>query len=384
MNMNIAFCLFKYFPYGGLQRDFLRIAETCQQRGHTIHVYTMSWEGDCPAGFNVHLIKPRGLQNHTRCASFIQQVQQEWRDHPHDLIIGFNKMPGLDVYYAADVCYQARIREQRRFFYRCLPRYRQWLANERAVFMKGQATQIMLISPLQQPVFISYYQTEAERFHLLPPGIARDRIAPAHAGEIRNVLRQMENVAPDDYLLLMVGSGFKTKGLDRTIMALAALPAALKKRCQLFVIGQDDSRYFERLARRLQIDSQLRFLGGRDDVADFLLAADVLLHPAYHENTGTVLLEALVAGLPVLTIDHCGYAHYIREANSGIVLHSPFQQAELNAALQWMLTSSKEALWRRNALTYANQADLYSMPMKAADFIEQMGRKRGLIFTSSH
>ena len=34
--MQLAFVLYKYFPFGGLQRDFMRIALECQQRGHTI------------------------------------------------------------------------------------------------------------------------------------------------------------------------------------------------------------------------------------------------------------------------------------------------------------------------------------------------------------
>ena len=48
----IAFCLFKYFPYGGLQRDFLRIALETQARGFNIRVYTLEWEGDLPAGYS--------------------------------------------------------------------------------------------------------------------------------------------------------------------------------------------------------------------------------------------------------------------------------------------------------------------------------------------
>ena len=32
--MRLAFCLYKYFPHGGLQRDLLRIALACQRRGH--------------------------------------------------------------------------------------------------------------------------------------------------------------------------------------------------------------------------------------------------------------------------------------------------------------------------------------------------------------
>lgn len=33
--MTLAFILYKYFPFGGLQRDFMRIALECQRRGTT-------------------------------------------------------------------------------------------------------------------------------------------------------------------------------------------------------------------------------------------------------------------------------------------------------------------------------------------------------------
>lgn len=41
----LLFCLFKYFPYGGLQRRFIQIATACQARGAVIHVLTFEWEG---------------------------------------------------------------------------------------------------------------------------------------------------------------------------------------------------------------------------------------------------------------------------------------------------------------------------------------------------
>ena len=102
----------------------------------------------------------------------------------------------------------------------------------------------------------------------------------------------------------------------------------------------------------------------------FLLGADLLIHPAYNENTGTVLLEALVAGLPVLVTDVCGYAHYIEEADCGRVLPSPFDQSRCNDTLQQMLEDrAARERWSRNALDFADRADLYSLPEKAADVI---------------
>jgi UDP-glucose:(heptosyl)LPS alpha-1,3-glucosyltransferase len=374
--MKLAFCLFKYFPYGGLQRDFMRIAETCRQRGHRIHVYTMEWEGKIPPDFNLHLIAARGLQNHTRNKQFTRLVKRHLEKEKFDVVIGFNKMPYLDLYYAADVCYLARIHEKRGLYYRLLPRYRQLALFEEAVFGRGQATEILLISRNEQQKFIQHYQTEQKRLHLLPPGIAKDRIAPLEAEDIRAQVRVANHIAEDDILLLLVGSGFKTKGLDRAILSLSSLPSTLKNRTHLFVIGKDQPDFFLKLAKRLQVDQQLHFLGGRNDVPHFLLASDLLLHPAYHENTGTVLLEAIVSGLPVLTVDCCGYAHYVTEAKAGVVLRSPFQQAELNEQLQKMILSSERTSWRQNGLSFAKDADIYSMPDKTADFIEYVGRKR--------
>lgn len=368
--MRLAFCLFKYFPFGGMQRDFLRIARECRDRGHTIHVYTMSWEGDAEPGFQVHLINASGRQNHSRIVSYIQQLQQALQQEQYDCVVGFNKMPGLDWYYAADVCYQKRAHEKHGLLYRLLPRYRQLVALERQVFSAGQHTQILAISPFTQSEFSAYYQTEAARFHLLPPGIARDRLVPANAEEIRARVRQQYQLTVNDLLLLMVGSGFKTKGVDRAVHALAALPLALRTRCRLFVIGQDDAQPFQRLAGKLGIAGRVRFLGGRADVAHFYLAADLLVHPAYHENTGTVLLEALTSSLPVITIDVCGYAHYIKNANAGEVLASPFKQPDFNKALANMLLSPHLKKLGANGYAFAKEADIYSMPIKAADLLE--------------
>ncbi|OGT36087.1 MAG: glucosyltransferase I RfaG [Gammaproteobacteria bacterium RIFCSPHIGHO2_12_FULL_37_14] len=381
--MKLAFCLFRYFPFGGLERDFLRIAHACKNRGHEIHVYTMRWEGEPEPDFHLHFIAVDTKQNHKRCHLFAEKLEQQLKIHAYDVVIGFNKLPSLDIYYAADVCYLARIQQKSHFFYKLLPRYRQFAALEKKVFAYGQQTQILVISPLQQAAYTQYYQTELERFHLLPPGIAKDRLAPSNAKHIRQSVRDIYQLSANNKLLLMIGSGFKTKGLDRSIIGIASLPKELKQHCQLFVIGQDSPQRFQQLAKRLGIDDQIHFLGGRTDVAKFLLAADLLLHPAYYENTGTVLLEALVSGLPVLTVDICGYAHYVRDAQAGVVLSSPFQQDEFNAALQKMLLSDS-SLFQQNGLSFAKHADIYHLPEKAANLIEKVGKNRESISRKSY
>lgn len=368
--MQLAFCFYKYFSFGGLQRDFMRIALACQTRGHAIRVYTLEWTGDVPVGFEVVRVPVRALSNARRYAKFSDWVAKDLQRRPADRVVGFNKMPGLDVYFAADPCYEEKARTLRNPLYRMSGRYRHFAAYERAVFSPESLTEILMISSLQQPFFEKHYATPASRFHLLPPGISPDRRAPADAAEVRAAFRAEFGLTDDDLLLLQVGSGFKTKGLDRSLKALANLPNELRQRTRLIVIGQDEPSAFQRLALSLGVGERVSILQGRSDIPRFLLGADVLIHPAYNENTGTVLLEALVAGLPVLATAVCGYAHYIEEAAGGLVVPEPFAQSQLDALLVSMLVDSgARQRWQTNALAFAETADIYSNAEHAADLI---------------
>ena len=368
--MQLAFALYKYFPFGGLQRDFLRIALACQTRGHAIRVYVLEWSGEIPTGFEVVTVPVRALSNARRYEKFLAWMQQDLRQRPADRVVGFNKMPGLDVYFAADPCYEEKARSLRGPLYRLSGRYRHFAAFERAVFAPESHCRILMISSLQQPFFEKHYATPPERFHLLPPGISPDRRAPADAPEIRAAFRQEFGLDSDELLLLQLGSGFKTKGLDRSLKAVAALPEALRSRTRMIAIGQDDPAPFQRQAQGLGLAAQVSILPGRSDIPRFLLGADLLIHPAYNENTGTVLLEALVAGLPVLTTAVCGYAHYIEEAEAGCVIAEPFVQECLDTTLANMLSDREaRARWQVKALAFADTADIYSNAERAAELI---------------
>jgi len=368
--MNLAFCLYKYFPFGGLQRDFLRIALECQNRGHAVRVYTLEWRGDIPDGFEVVTVPVRAFSNIRRYKKFSEWVGQDLQRRTVDRVVGFNKMPGLDVYFAADPCFLEKALTLRTPFYRYTSRFKHFSSYEQAVFSPDGRTEILMISSVQEPFFIKHYGTPGERFHFLPPGISRDRRRPSNADEVRTEFRKEFGLEENDLLLLQIGSGFKTKGLDRSLAALAHLPPDLKARTRLMAIGQDEPSAFIRLARSLGVADRVSILSGRSDIPRFLLGADLLVHPAYNENTGTVLLEALVAGLPVLASAVCGYAHYIVEADGGQVIPEPFAQSAFEALLVGML-ADPDALcrWKSNALAFAETADIYSNAERAADLI---------------
>ena len=371
--MRLAFTLYKYFPYGGMQRDFVRFVEEVQKRGHHCRIYYISWQGDELPGVELRQVPVSASSNHRRNERYTEWVQRDLVADPVDGVVGFNKMPGLDVYYAADSCYLDKALHERGALYRRGGRFRHFAAYEQAVFGSGSDTEILLISETEKAKFVSHYQTPESRLHMLPPGISRDRCYGDDAPDRRKAMRAELEVADGEHVLLFVGSGFIKKGLDRAIRALAhARQEQPHQAMRLLVVGQDKERRFRRLAKKLGVAEQVFFLGGRDDVADLLLGADALVHPALDEAAGIVLLEALVAGLPVITTDVCGYAHHIADASAGMVLRSPFQQEDLNTAVLRTLDGVYRHQCRETGLVYSHITDLYSMHSTGAELIEQV------------
>lgn len=371
--MKLAFCIFKYFPYGGVARDLAGIAEECMRRGHSVRAYAIRWEGDPPEGVEKIEVPVRGMTNPARYRRFAGWVGEHLQESPADLVVGFNKMPGLDVYLAGDSCYEEKARHQRGWHYRLLPRYRHFAAFERAVFDGDRPVKVLTVAAAQQPTFKRYYGTPDERFFPLPPGVEPDDAAGGEEGDTSGWLRREFDLPEGHHVLLFVGSGFATKGLDRAIRALAGLGRSGAD-AVLLVVGDDNSGSFERLASRLGVGGSLRFAGGRGDVPRILQGADALVLPAYNEAAGVVILEALAAGLPVLVTDVCGFAPYVAEADAGIVSSSPFDQDRFNREVREVLTSPRRAAWRENGRRLAASGSLGGRARVACDLVERFVR----------
>jgi UDP-glucose:(heptosyl)LPS alpha-1,3-glucosyltransferase len=376
--MQLAFAIYKYFPFGGIQRDLLKIARACLKRGHEVRIYVIRWEAQLPEeALDVHVVPVVAMANHRLYERFADYVLSHVKEHPVDLLVGMNKMPGLDVYYAGDSCYEEKARSQRSAFYRKTPRYQHFSRFERAVFDPLVKTRILTISDVQTPYFIRYYGTQPERFHPLPPGIEPDRIAPEDKRPVRKDFRHEFGIAEDDLLLLFMGSGFIKKGLDRALLALKALPEELYRKSWLYVLGRDNAEPFRRMAIRLGVSDRVRFFDeGRDDVPRFLFSADGLMLPAYDENAGMVILEAMFAGVPALVTSNCGYAHYLEAADAGLLAPMPFDQTKFNEQLVELLTSDMRAEWARRGMAVAGHRELFTLAESAADYLEGFARER--------
>ncbi len=364
----LVFAVQRFFEFGGLQRDLQRIAIACANRGHDVHVVTGQWEGARPESLSVHLVDVPGRTNHGRCEAFGRMAQRFVESREIDCLVGFNKMAGLDVCWCGDPCLAAKLREEKALPVRWLPRYRTYLRLEETVFGRDGDAELLILTESEQERIAQQYGTADDRMHLLPAGIDSTRFGPGAAGGEASIRREL-GIDSTSLMVLSVGSSFRTKGVDRSLRAIARLPKTTRRLTEFVVVGNGDQRRFRRLAERLSIGDRVHFTGGRDDVADFYRAADVLLHPARTETAGHILLEAMICGLPVIVTENCGYAFHVRRAGAGLLCPHPFGQRRLDQLLAGALCDSDRDHWKKNALDYCEQTDLHSMVDRAADVI---------------
>jgi UDP-glucose:(heptosyl)LPS alpha-1,3-glucosyltransferase len=356
--LKFAFLIFKYFPYGGMQRDMLRTANELLKRGHAVEIFTMLWDGPIPnqdsqSGIKVHVLPQTGLFNYQRYQKFIELAFGQIKLNKFDYVFGYNRMAGLDAHFAADPCFIERAHKQRSFLYRLLPRFRWFAACEKAIFSHDEKTEVLAVSLAEKAHFQQWYGIQDERYHYIPPFLSPERFLLQDKQAMRAHLRHAFGFGLNDFVYLLTGSGFAMKGLDRAILALAALPDDLRINTRLVAVGQDNPKAFSKMAKKLGLENNVVISKGRPDIPQLMQGTDACVHPAYRENTGLVILEALACGAPILVTASCGYAHHVAEANAGIVNAMPFDQLKFNQQFLEMQLTDKKQQWSDNGLSYA-------------------------------
>ncbi len=352
----------------------LRIAKVLIKRGHAVEVITSDWQGDVVDGIERHIVPITAKINHKKIEQLADILRNRVKEKHFDCVVGFNKIPGLDFYFAGDVCLVEKIDKEKQSFVKLLPRYRFYLNFEKAVFGKDSKTHVLLLAHGAAATYQHYYHIQQSRLHPMPPGVAKDRFDMNFDREqAKKSLREEWNLPQQAHVIIHVGSAFYRKGVDRIIEAIASLPQQQKDNTWLFVIGNDEPKKFIALADKRGIKDRVIFTGPRNDVDTFYQGSDVLVHPAREECAGMTIMEALYCGLPVITVENAGFAWHVTNAKAGRVIDYPFSQQQLNQAVIELLalTATQHKLLSENAKQYCLTEDVHNLADAVADVVER-------------
>ena len=130
-----------------------------------------------------------------------------------------------------------------------------------------------------------------------------------------------------------------------------------KYNSKLFLIGKDNGTLNELkdLVIKQNLESKIKFLGFREDIAEILLAMDGYICASHTEGFSNAILEAMASGLPIVATKVGGNSEIIKNEKNGLLVKSKDVNAITRAMTKIMEDSHLSQKLSKDALKTVNQ-----------------------------
>lgn len=179
---------------------------------------------------------------------------------------------------------------------------------------------VVAISGCIRDNVIANHPVAPERVSVIHPGTDMDRFQTDSAS--RDRIRREFGLAADDLLIGTIGRLSFAKG-HREFLSMAGRIAEEFPRARFVLVGEatwgedEQADIIHRQADDLALGDRLFFTGYRDDVPDVLSAMDLFVFPTYNEAFGMVIVEAMAAGVAVVTAGTDGVLDIVTNSETG-------------------------------------------------------------------
>ncbi|PKG38100.1 glycosyltransferase family 4 protein [Psychromonas sp. Urea-02u-13] len=134
-----------------------------------------------------------------------------------------------------------------------------------------------------------------------------------------STVEQLKKRFSGKFKVIHAANLLKHKGHEVGIEA-AKLLEKMAPEIQLIFLGDGPQR--ESLVKQAEGMSNVSFMGKQTNMGDWFTATDLLIHPSHSEGLGSVILEAMVAGLPVIGTNAGGIPDIIDDQQSGLLIEA--------------------------------------------------------------
>ena len=197
--------------------------------------------------------------------------------------------------------------------------------------------------PIEKPIEVIHNFVDVERFTRKPLDAFRKVIAPngerilLHASNFRRIKRVQDVVQI-----------FNNVNKE--------IPSKL-----LFVGDGPERATAEELSRQLGICNEISFVGKQDQMEDILAIADLFLLTSEYESFGLAALEAMAAGVPVVSSNAGGLGEIMVDGKTGFMANVGDVDAMSKYALDILRDESTLQRFKENAAEHAHKFDIHNI-----------------------
>ena len=352
--MRIAILSFLFPPkwIAGTEIASYNIAKYLTKRGHEVHVITSRDKGlskeSKEEGFHIHRVKCLRIK-YLGIPSFWLTVQPCLKRINPDIIHVQTTMLGI-----AGLMSKVFLRKPYVISARGGDVYHPWAFvkfSSGLVFRRSSA-----VIALTEHMKHEMQKIDNRVILVIPNGVSLKSFENMKATEILRGKLGLDKTAE---IILFVGRLYPVKGLKYLIEAMKIISHEDSRANLVLVGGGDERRYLQKIVREFGLTECVFFIGQipNSKIPECTLAADIFVLPSISEGFPNVILEAMAAGLPIVTTNVRGLPEIVKDGENGFVVE-PQNSAQLAEKISLIL-SDKE-LRRKISANNKRRARQYS------------------------
>lgn len=381
--MKVAIIIERYdISLGGAEWLVFELASALSQLG--VDVDILAAQGNSNAA-NVHILCRTGHSKRISLASFAKLVSNYIARNHYDIIHSAIPLTFADVYQPPGGSFaEAIIRNAASYRNKLVSSYKKataftnWrrtelLWAEKKLCRNPNGPIIAALSNYVKDQFKNHHNLQSERIALVPNGVKVDNEVDAESAEKlkKQIIQQLAIESSANPVFFLFGANnFRLKGLNVLLEALVLLDKLPTPRTPyLLVAGGGEINKFRSVAKKLNLDKKIVFLGHLPNIQNAMSISDVAVLPTFYDPCSRYILEALAACKPVITTKFNGASDFFVNNRHGKVIDTPENINALAEAIRYF-TDTKNIENASRAIIEDNLKDNITIDRTARQLID--------------
>lgn len=299
---------------------------------------------------------------------FNRRVQSWCRRNRPDVLLSHGDCETTDTLYLHNCVHLA----ERYIRGRELPAQHEVASIHDHVLGGGKFRQVVVNSRLMGNELSHRYGIDPAKIEVSYPGYDPQQFNVQRARAHRSSVREALGVAEDEKLIGLVTSGNFAKRNVRGFVEMAAeLQRRAPGRYRFLVVGKDKAMAYQQQAKEMGVAERVIWRSTMPDVEAVFGALDLFVLPAYIEEFGLVVAEAMACATPVLVSDRVGASELLAESHPDLVMPHGATSAEWADRIGALLDQEETSIGGELA-TYVQQYSYIAQREKLRQSLQRL------------
>lgn len=255
---------------------------------------------------------------------FYQSQVNRWiRKHRPDIVVGHGDIEDQDILFIHNCVHLAHELIEKTPL---PPGHEVGRIHER-ILRKGAFKLLICNSQMMKDDLVKRFKIPEEKAVVVYPEVNLSKFSVDDPVRVKTEWRRKLAIPEDEFVLGLVTSGnFRKRNLKTLIEAFHVLTQSHPK-LRLFVAGGNIDQEFRTQVEGLGLSNRVTFAPAIIDVKNYYYLLDVFILPAFIEEFGRSVLEAMYCGKPVIATRTVGATEILEDTARELILETPNEES---------------------------------------------------------